>query len=161
MVCACSCIFVIDNPCPPWPILANFGHPWPFLSIITLLWFTVNVPVSFWCWALVKRWASKRGGSLNRLWYSCFLVFNYLIFEGFCQITNIFHRLREILRSREYREVASLKSPTMLQWIYFELWHWAKLEIGSFSGSVCTEVIPVFCPTCRVIVLKHHVHWNS
>lgn len=164
MVCACSCIFVIDNPCPPWPILANFGHPWPFLAIITLLWFTVNVPVSFWCWALVKRWASKRGGSLNRLWYSCFLVFNYLIFEGFCQITNIFHRLREILRSREYREVASLKSPTMLQWIYayfvqfFELWHWTKLEIRSFFGSVCTEVIPVFCPTCRVIVLKHHVH---
>lgn len=145
--------------------LANFGQLWPSLAILGHHYSLVvhrKCSSKFLVLSIGKEMGLKEGGgSLNRLWYSCFLVFNYLIFEGFCQITNIFHRLREILRSREYREVASLKSPTMLQWIYFELWHWAKLEIGSFFGSVCTEVIPVFCPTCRVIVLKHHVHWNS
>lgn len=62
-----------------------------------------------------KEMGLKEGGVAESFMVFVLFVFNYLIFEGFCQITNVFHRLREILRSREYREVASLKSPTMLQ----------------------------------------------
>ena len=160
-VLASSSLTIRVHPGQFWPTLAILGHSCHHYSLVVHR----KCSSKFLVLSIGKEMGLKeRGGSLNRLWYSCFLVFNYLIFEGFCQITNIFHRLREILRSREYWEVASLKSPTMLQWIYayfvqfFELWHWTKLEIRSFFGSVCTEVIPVFCPTCRVIVLKHHVH---